>query len=113
MWMNAWEIDEIVEFTETKAQQYAPYARYLRDWRDTVDSNSDGWAHWRGGSKPADKLSDLLNEVKMAYLGRGEYPDEALFPKALSPIKAAATKHKFEAPTLDIPNAGQSKSLGM
>jgi hypothetical protein len=113
MWMNEWEIDEMVDFTAARMQQYAPYAKYLGEYRDAVNQVSDGWVHWRAGSKPADKLSGLLQQAKTAFIERSEFPDEALFRKALSPMKAAATKHGFAAPTLVVLDAADGSSLRM
>lgn len=105
MWMNTYEIDETVEIIAQHAPQLAKYAKFLADWRDTVNANSDGWAHWTGGTKPADSLSTLLKAVvdhfRTGQFGRSKpLPTDAQFRKALAPIRAAATKHNLTAPTL-------------
>lgn len=108
MWMNEPEIDETVEMTAQAAPQFSKYAKYLSDWRDVVNANSDGWAHWKGGTRPAETLMALLQSVKDKIRGRGNFrtdeapmPTDAQFKKALSAIRAAATKHKLTAPTLE------------
>lgn len=103
--LNSYEIDELADLLGTYAPEIAPYAVYLRDWRDTVNANSDGWAYWRGGTRPAQKLCELLSGARGALRGHGEMPTEADLKKALSPIKAAATKNNLPAPVLTEPVA--------
>lgn len=105
MWMNTYDIDDAVEIIARRAPQFSKYAKFLADWRDTVNANSDGWAHWKGGTKPADTLSALLkavvDHVRTGQFGRSKpLPTDAQFRKALAPIRAAATKHNLTAPTL-------------
>jgi hypothetical protein len=101
-WMNEHEIDRCVEILEQQGSHASRFAKYLSDWKDVVNANSDGWAHWQGGSRPAAKLSDLLQRAVNVAVGRdrGEAPTEQEFAKALSPIRAAATKNGFQAPVL-------------
>lgn len=102
MWLNEHEIDDAYDTLSAHAPEAAPYARYLRDWKDVVNSNSDGWAYWKSGSRPADGLGTLVKQAVDSLRGRGAMPSETDFKKSLSPIKAAATRFKLEAPTLDL-----------
>lgn len=111
MWMNESEIDHALEIARAETPHLAPYVQYLSDWRDTVNQNSDGWAYWKAGAKCADKLSDLANGIRMSLMHRGNMPTEAEFRKALTPIKATATRHGLPAPTLqEAPAPEQSSS---
>lgn len=76
-----------------------PYAIYLHQWLEIVNSHTDGWAHWRGGHKAADKLVTLLDAPTKGHLGNltGQQP---FLNRALTPIKSAATRHKLPKPTL-------------
>lgn len=102
MWMNEYEIDEVLDTTRRFFPELAPYAQYLSDWRDTVNDNTDGWAYWRSGTRCADKLSGLLSDLKRCAIESREPADEAQFKKALTPIKTAATKYKLPAPELQF-----------
>jgi hypothetical protein len=106
-WMNEYEIDEAIEILSRRKPEIAPYARFLGAWRDTVNQNSDGWAHWRAGSKCADRLSSLVKaavEVARGFKGNDEMPRETLFRSALTPIKQMATKRGFAQPELGAPD---------
>jgi hypothetical protein len=104
MWMNEGEIGEALEVVGRHASEYLPYVKYLSDWRDTVNRNSDGWAYWRGGTKPASKLMELISQLMSSIRGwggvRAERPTIKEFQKALTPIKSAATRHKLPPPIL-------------
>ena len=105
MLMNTYDIDDAVEIIARHAPEFSKYAKFLADWRDTVNANSDGWAYWKGGTKPAETLSTLLKAVvdhaRTGQFGRSTpLPTDAQFRKALAPIRAAATKHNLTAPTL-------------
>lgn len=102
MWMNNYEIDEVLDTAKRYFPELAPYAQYLSDWRDTVNDNTDGWAHWRAGTKCADKLSGLLGQLKLCVIESREPPEESEFKKAMTPIKSAATKYKLPAPELEV-----------
>lgn len=103
MWMNTWDIDEMVYIAETEMTEVVPFARYLADWRDVVNQNSDGWSSWKAGSKCAEKLMNLLNEAKQTRFGGGDLPPRELFMKSLSPIKRLATTKGLTAPELVEP----------
>ncbi|WP_456718042.1 MULTISPECIES: hypothetical protein [unclassified Bradyrhizobium] len=99
--MNEAEIDNAVEVIKERAPQFYKYAKYLADWRDVVNQSSDGWHSWRAGSKCADTLSALLTAVMSVARGRSkDMPTDAEFKKALTPIRATATKHNLTAPVL-------------
>ena len=100
MWMNEHDIDDMVDLTAQHAPQFERYARYLADWKDVVNSNSDGWPYWKAGSACAAKLSAALQDVRDSLRNGTPMPSEAVFKKALSPIKAAATRHGLEVPEL-------------
>lgn len=110
MWMNEFEIEQALEIVRAHAPKYLPYVEYLSDWRDIINQNSDGWAYWRGGTKPASKLMDLVNDLVVAIRGtggrQGGMPTVEEFQKALTPIKSAATRHKLPAPVLGRARAG-------
>jgi hypothetical protein len=101
-WMNEDEIDRCVAVLERLGSPAARFARFLADWRDVVNANSDGWAHWQGGSRPAAKLSDLVKRAVDLAAGRdrGEAPTEQEMARSLAPIRAAATRHGFQPPVL-------------
>lgn len=102
-WMNEHEIDEAIYHLERVGSPMAKFARYLGAWRDVINSKSDGWAHWRSGTKPADRLSDIVKRAVDASRGYGREvaaPTEQEALKALAPIRSAATRHKFDAPDL-------------
>lgn len=104
MWINEIEIDEALETVQRHAPEYFPYVKYLSDWRDIINRNSDGWAYWRGGTRPAGKLMELTSQLMNSIRGYGgirtERPGIKEFQKALTPIKSAATRHKLPAPIL-------------
>nr|WP_250807071.1 hypothetical protein [Neorhizobium tomejilense] len=100
MWMNTWDIDEMVEIAESDFPEILPFARYLADWRDTVNRNSDGWSSWRAGSSCASKLMELLQQAKDTRRTGGELPPRELFIRALTPIKTLATKRNLPHPEL-------------
>lgn len=108
MIMNEYDVDEVLDITQRQFPEFERYAQFLVDWKDTINNNSDGWAYWKAGRGAADKLSGLLNQVKMATFGRGELPTEDQLKKALSPIRAAATKYKLPAPELQDPSSSLS-----
>jgi len=90
LFMNTVEIDFAVQ-RHAHHPVLSKATRYLRDWRDVVDQNSDGWAHWSGGPKAAKSLMTLIQS--------GDATDAQL-RKAIGPIKATATKKNLPAPEL-------------
>ncbi len=108
MIMNEYDVDEILDITRQRFPQFEPYAQFLYDWKETINNNSDGWAYWKAGRGAADKLSGLLNQVKMSMFGRGELPTEEQLRKSLSPIRAAATRHGLPAPELQDASSAPS-----
>jgi hypothetical protein len=100
MFMNEYEVDEVLDITRNRHPELEPYAQFLYDWKETINTNSDGWAYWKAGRGAADKLVNLLNGVKMAAYGRGELPTVEQLRKSLAPIRAAATRHGLPAPEL-------------
>lgn len=100
MWMNEYDIDRAKDILTEYAPEAAKFAVFLSDYKDQINSMSDGWAHWPAGARPANRLSDLLSKAVDSVQGRGDMPSEAEFMKALSPMRAAATRHKFKAPEL-------------
>lgn len=108
MFMNEYEVDEIVDITRTHFPDIAPYAQFLHDWKETINDNSDGWAYWKAGRGAADKLATLLNGAKMSAYGRGEVPTVEQLRKSLAPIRSVATKHGLPAPELQDPSSTPS-----
>lgn len=107
MHWNEYDIDEAYDVISRRAPEIEPYARYLRDWKDVVNSNSDGWAHWRAGSRAADKLCRLMSLViDTLRHGGTDMPSTKELNSSLTPIKSLATKRDLEAPTLAAPPAG-------
>ncbi|MNU37072.1 hypothetical protein D3C71_257220 [compost metagenome] len=100
MFINEYEVDEILDITRTHFPEIEPYAQFLYDWKETINNNSDGWAYWKAGRGAADKLATLLNGAKMSAYGRGEVPTVEQLKKSLTPIRAAATRHGLPAPEL-------------
>lgn len=100
MMMNEYEIDEAVALAKEYFPHLEKYAVFLRDWKDTVNENSDGWAHWKAGRQCAESLVRLLGGMKMARHREGEIAPQLEFQKALVPILSAATKLKLPAPVL-------------
>jgi hypothetical protein len=100
MWMNEYEIDEVLERTRRHLPEIWPYAKFLSDWRDVVNGNSDGWPYWKAGSQCAEKLMDMLKEADAALRrGNGTASPEA-FAKTLTPIKSFATRKNLPCPVL-------------
>jgi len=101
MYYNSYEIDEMVETIERRAPEAAPFARYLADWRDIVNDNSDGWAHWQAGRRCADKLTRLLSMIiDTMREGGSDLPERKELERALSPIKSMATRRGLPVPIL-------------
>lgn len=105
MWMNEDEIDRALAITREHAPQFAPYAQFLSDWRDTVNSNSDGWPFWKAGANCAEKLQTAISKivehvVLSGSFPRPELPTEEELKKSLAPIRALATRHKLTVPEL-------------
>ena len=105
MWMNSYEIDDMVAIARAEMTDVLPFAQYLSDWRDIVDENSDGWSSWKAGSSCAGKLMGLLDEARKTRRTGGELPPRELFVKALSPIKRLATTKHLPKPELVEPVA--------
>lgn len=109
--MNEMEIDEALALVKQRQLvEFIPYVQYLSDWRDVVNANSDGWPYWAGGVKAAAKLieqvENLVQYVRNAPADRFNFtpkqprPWQEACKRALSPIKACATRHKWKAPEL-------------
>jgi hypothetical protein len=100
--MNEYEIDEAIDLLTRVDSPLAPYARYLGSWRDIINSNSDGWPYWKVGHHAANRLSEMLNCAVNYHRGHGSAePDVDDARKAISSIKAAATRHGLPQPSAD------------
>lgn len=100
-WLNEHDIEHALEVLPRYAPEVVPYARYLNDFKDAINACSDGWAYWRAGTRCADKLGDLVQKSMDAARERRPMPSKAEFDKALTPIKAACSRHKeLKVPTL-------------
>lgn len=105
MWMNEPEIDEALAIIGKYAPRFLPYAKYLSDWRDIINQNSDGWAYWSAGTRPAGKLQELLSAIISNIRGnvRGRnVPEPSVrdLDRALTPIKSIATRKNLPVPVL-------------
>jgi hypothetical protein len=101
MWMNESEIDEALVLVGKYAPRFLPYAKYLSDWRDIINQNSDGWAYWSAGTRPAGKLQELLSAIISNIRGRNvPEPSVKELDRALVPIKSIATRKKLPVPVL-------------
>jgi hypothetical protein len=101
---NTWEIDE-------NAQQFAghpvlgPATTLLQRFRDEVNQNSDGWAHWPLPAKAAKSLMELIDQAKRCrrdLLPDSEMPTMKQAKKAATRIKTFCTKHKLQFPLVVI-----------
>lgn len=63
--------------------------QFLAAFKEQVDNNSDGWAHWKCPVAAANKLMEIVQ-------GKTE-ATEANFKKAMSPIKSFMTRRGFAA----------------
>lgn len=108
MFLNEYDIDEVLDITRQRFPEFEKYAQFLYDWKETINNNSDGWAYWKAGRGAADKLAGHLSSLKMSLFGRGEIPTDEQFRKSLAPIRAAATKHGLPAPELRDPFSAPS-----
>lgn len=87
LFMNEYDIDH--------AQRRAVHpvtvraARLLAAWRDIVNANSDGWAHWRAGASSARQLMEFV---------KNNGTDPRALNKAMGPIHRLCTKHKLPRP---------------
>lgn len=101
-----YEIDNAHELISSELPEYAGYSQFLSDWRDVVNENSDGWGHWKAGSKAADKLGALVKQtadsIRVLEIDPPSLDD---LKKALKPIRAAATRHDLTVPELCEPPA--------
>lgn len=110
MRMNEFEIDEALNIIGQHAPEFLPYAKFLSDWRDIINQNSDGWAYWKAGTRPARNLEDGIQRIVDSVRGRGtSVPSTRDLDRALTPIKSFATRHKLPVPTLGAP-VGKSSS---
>jgi hypothetical protein len=95
--LNRWEIDD-------KANRHrnhpvlGPATQYLVEFRDMVDENSDGWAHWSAAPTAAARLMKIAETPPIA----ADDVTLADVRKALTPIKSLCTKHKLKAPALRV-----------
>jgi hypothetical protein len=115
MWMNEGEIDDALNVVQHHAPEYLPYIKYLSDWRDTINSNSDGWPYWTAGTRCASKLMELTSTLMSSIRGYGgrEVPRPPIqeFSKTLTPIKTCATRHKLPVPVLGGGDGGSGDTI--
>jgi hypothetical protein len=113
MWMNEGDIDEALETVRHHAPEYLPYIKYLSDWRDTINSNSDGWPYWTAGTRCASKLMELVAQLMSSIRGYGgrevSRPEIKELAKSLTSIKSCATRHKLPVPVLGGDGATESE----
>jgi hypothetical protein len=87
MFMNHWEIDEMVERYQIRGT-LSRASCFLAEFRNQVNAHSDGWAYWRAPVRAAKQLMILLE--------KGEASEEG-FAKALRPIKSFYTRIGYSA----------------
>ena len=106
-WMNEYEIERALSVFAARAPDLHPYAKLLSDWRDTVNAHSDGWAYWKGGTRPAARLMELVQAAvaKLEHGREGELPTADQMRRTLPPIRAAATRHDMPFPEMGAPGA--------
>lgn len=102
MKMNEYDIDRALDVVRQYAPEFFPYVKYLSDWRDVINQNSDGWAYWAAGTRPASNLEELVTRLMSSIVGAhgAVAPSVREFDKALTPIKSFATRRKLPAPVL-------------
>ena len=94
-WANEYEIDNM--FDRFKDHEVlGPAVRTLSNYRNVINRNSDGWPYWSGGTKPASKLTELL-EAAVAHRRQSWDPDyvEPTLKDVVAtyrPMKALLTK---------------------
>lgn len=102
LFMNEHDIHNMVSITRNYKPEFFKYALYLDHFKEIINENSDGWAHWSPPLRAAKKLMELLLQTRSAMRGvhNVEFPTHAQFKKALTPIKSFATRKGLPAPTL-------------
>jgi hypothetical protein len=87
MFMNTFDIDAAQRLAVSALQIKA--ANFLAAFRDQVNENSDGWAHWKAPVAAAEKLMFLVQNPGTNT--------ESSFKAAMTPIKAFYTRRGFAA----------------
>jgi hypothetical protein len=105
LFMNEGEIDQAKErFKNHPVLGRA--TRILEAFKDKVNASSDGWCYWKAPLQAAKKLIEFIqshnNFGPRALADEPPAPSEALLKKALTPIKAFCTKHKWEFPDATV-----------
>lgn len=59
MWMNQWEIESAARLRHA-CPNVCKGVKLLHALMESVNAQSDGWAHWAAPGEAADKLMDLL-----------------------------------------------------
>lgn len=98
MWMNEHEIDEAVAMHRGNTV-VAKAARLLSEYRHIVNENSDGWSYWVAGTKPAEKLQQLIKSQDPR--GRSTRPPEIVMDdlrEAMKPIYAFCKNRNLPRP---------------
>lgn len=96
LFMNEWEIEEVLDFTRSRATEIPNLfaaAEHLYDLMEWTNHNSDGWPYWSKPCQAAKKLQESLSRVRRNYID-GTLTDmtDAEFKAALRPIKAFYTR---------------------
>jgi hypothetical protein len=99
MWMNEYEVDDVVDrFTAEETPNLHRGAQILSRLRYWTNANSDGWPYWQKPANSASKLMDMLHAAE-GNRRRGLSDVDitaAELTKALSPIKSFLTKQGVE-----------------
>jgi N12 class adenine-specific DNA methylase len=111
-WMNEGEVDENIDRFKNHPL-LGQVTNWLGAYRDAVNENSDGWAHFGASvAKPLMGLihqSDPRNSNYWTKHGGTIEATEAEIKAAIAPIKAFATKHNLNVPAAPIAEAKGKK----
>ena len=106
-WINSGEIEDALEQFQ-RDPVLGPAAKYLDDYKEKLDSCTDGWSSWSGGTKCA---SDLCKILADAEYNRIVHARGYIAPTRESVVKACkkienfiltneCLKHKITPPVL-------------
>jgi len=90
LFMNEFDIDSAI-FGRSNDPVLAKAVRFLVAFKDQVNANSDGWAHWGPPVKAAAKLMTLIQNPPVTGA------TEKDLRSALAPIKAFYTRRGYAA----------------
>jgi hypothetical protein len=93
VWMNQYDI-EMLASNNHACPNVRKGVKLLHALMESVNNQSDGWAHWHAPSKAAEKLMALLRTAgNIWYDTRGTITEQQL-KEAVTPIKRMVTHQK-------------------